>query len=121
MIRPILAIALLSLSSCSPAALVGLPASPQAVADRTTLDEQALQGVELSYKAARIAVEIYVDTGRCTGACATRFRDLNRRAYAAVQACRTAYRAGNAPGYLAALSEARGLANDLLSVTGRNN
>jgi hypothetical protein len=109
-----------ALVACSPATLVGLPASPQVAADRTTLDEQALLGVELAYKAARIAVEVYVDSGHCTGACATRFRDLNRRAYAAVNAARAAYRAGNATGYIAALGEARTLANDLLSVTGRN-
>ena len=118
--KPLILAAALSLSSCQPATLVGLPASPQAAADRTTLDEQALQLVELSYKAARIAVEIYVDSGQCTGACATRFRDLNRRAYAAVLAARTAYRAGNATGYLAALREARSLADQLLTLTGRN-
>lgn len=109
-----------ALVACSPATLVGLPASPQAAANLTIRDEQGLLAVELAYKAARIAVEVYADTGRCTGACATRFRDLNRRAYAAVGAARAAYRAGNATGYFAALAEARTLANDLLSVTGRN-
>lgn len=108
-------------SACAPATLVGLPASPQAVANRTVADEQALQAVELAYKGARIAVEIYVDSGHCTGACATRFRDLNRRAFAAVTAAQTAYHALNEDGYLAALSDARSLANELLSVTGRNN
>lgn len=100
---------------------LGLPSSPQAATNRTQLDENLLTGLELAYKAARIAVEIKVDSGQCTGTCATRFRDLNRRAFAALGAARTAYRAANAPGYLAALAEARGLANDILTLTGRNN
>lgn len=99
----------------------GLPASPQVVADRTQLDETLLTSVELAYKGARIAVEIMVDANQCNGTCATRFRDLNRRAFAAVQVARGAYRAGNAPGYFAALAEARGLAGNLLTLTGRNN
>ena len=118
-LRTGIALAMLSLNGC--ATLASIPPSPQAAANATTIDEQALQAVELAYKGARIAVEIYVDSGHCTGACATHFRDLNRRAYAAVQAARTAYRAGNAPGYLAALGEAHNLANELLTLTGRNN
>lgn len=100
---------------------IGLPPSPQAAANRTQLDETLLNAVEFGYKAARIAVEIMVDARQCTGTCATRFRTLNRQAFAAVQAAEAAYDAGNAPGYLEALGRARALANQLLTLTGRNN
>ena len=98
----------------------GLPPSPQAVADRGQVDETLLTSAELGYKAARIAVEIMVDANQCIGACATRFRELNRRAHAALGIARTAYRAANASGYLAALAEVRSLSNDILTLTGRN-
>lgn len=103
------------------AATAGLPPSPQAVANRVQLDETLLTTAELAYKGARIAVEIAVDAGQCNGACATRFRALNRRAYAALGVARTAYRTLNADGYLRALAEVRSLSNDLLTLTGRNN
>lgn len=120
------ALAALSLSSCAAlsnaaAQGAGLPESPVAVAGLTVRDEQALLGAELAYKAARIAAEIGVDAGMITGARATQFRDLNRRAYAALQIARTAYRAGNASSYWAAIAEARGIADQILTLTGRSN
>lgn len=91
---------------------------PAAFADRTVLDEKAVTGVELAYKAARTAVELAVDLGRIKGASATVWRERNRKAYTAVQKARTAYRAGNALSYGAAVDEATSLVSDLLSLAG---
>lgn len=108
-------LALAPLTACTT-----IPAGPGEVANQTVLDEQAASSVELAYKAARIACEVAVDAGVIRGERATQFRDLNRRAYAAVLAVRTAYRAGNASGYASAISEARALVDQLLTLTGRN-
>jgi hypothetical protein len=90
-------------------------------ADRTTLDERAASAAELAYKAARTACELAVDLGTIKGATATRFRELNRQAYAALGKVRAAYRAGNARSYTAALDEAASLTGALLGLTGRGN
>ena len=112
--------AAVSLTGCAPL-LAGLtPPPPATYADRTILDEQAASGVELAYKAARIAVETGVDGGLIVGENASRFRVLNRQAYAAVQTARAAYAAGNAQTYGAAVAEAKSLINQMLTLTGRN-
>lgn len=126
MTRILIALAALSLSGCAPllSSLLsagGVPSAPQQVADRTKLDEQALLGVELAYKGARIAMEVTVDSGQCTGQCATRFRTINRRAYETVGLARAAYGAANAPSYFAALGEARSLITEMVALTGRDN
>lgn len=100
--------------------LSSLPTSPENAANATVLDEQALIGAELAYKSARIALEIYVDSGHCTGACATRFRTLNTEAHDALLAARAAYAAANSPNYLAAIGRVQSLVNQLLTLTGRN-
>ena len=97
-----LALAALPLASCAT-----LPASPASVAESTVLDEQAAIGVELAYKAMRVALETATDAGLLRGERAAQAAALDNRAYAAVQATRAAYRAGNASGYLAVASEAR--------------
>lgn len=102
-----------TLSACS---LVGIPDSPRQAADQTMLDEQALTGIELAYKAARLAVETGVDAGLVKGQNAARFAELDDKAYTAVKAARAAYAAGNASGYLEALSSARAAVTDLLSL-----
>jgi hypothetical protein len=95
---------------------VEVSAGPSAFADATTVDEQAGSAVELAYMAARTACELAVDMGRIQGETATRWRDLNRRAYAAVQVARTAYRAGNERSYQAAAGQALPLIAELLSL-----
>ena len=109
-------LAALALSGCSSIAsdVISAP-PPSAIADKTVLDEQAGTAVELAYKAARVALELAVDTGRLTGSRAAVAQDVNRKAYAAVQVARSAYRTGNAASYPQAAAEARRLIVALLS------
>lgn len=97
---------------------VGVP-PPATAADRTVLDEKAMTGVELAYKAARIAVETGVDAGLIKGAAAARFAALDSQAYRALGAVRAAYRAGNAASYRAALTEAQAAIGAVLALTGK--
>lgn len=118
--RYILLPAMLALSACngvpSPA-----PSSPAVIADQTILDEKALTGLELAYKAARIAVETGVDAGLIKGQTAVRFAELDNKAYAALGAARRAYEAGNSQSYGSAIVLANSAITDLLSLTGKGN
>lgn len=95
--------------------LASLPPSPSNAANATVLDEQLALGVEASYKAARTALELYVDTGQLKGANAAKARKLNAQAYAAVKATRAAYAAGNADSYITAATTATHGVSALLS------
>lgn len=108
--------AALALAGCTLPALGSLPSSPAEAADSTVLDEQAATAVELAYKAARLAVETGVDAGIIRGAHAARFAQLDRQAFAAIQAVRTAYRAGNAANYATAKADALAAVAQLLSI-----
>ena len=99
------------LSAC---ALSGIPPSPSAVANQTTLDEQSVITVEQTYRAARTAVELGVDVGLIKGKFAGQMRTANRKAYQAVLLTRKAYEAGNQSGYRAALADAKTLTSELL-------
>lgn len=103
----------LSLPGC--AGLAGLMAPPATTANQTVLDEQATIGVELAYKAARIAMETAVDAGLLTGERAARAAEIDNAAYAAVTGVRAAYRAGNAANYGVALGEARAAVSSMLT------
>lgn len=96
-----------ALAGCSTMGLPSVPTAPAQVAERTVLDEQVGAGVELAYKAFRTALEVATDAGIIRGARATQVAALDNRAFAAVQAVRAAYRAGNATGYANAAIEAR--------------
>ena len=115
----------LYLAICAPLALSGcaglsnlasVPATPVEAADSTVLDEQAALSIELAYKAARMAVETGVDAGVIRGERAAQLAEIDNKAFAAVQAARRAYRAGNATGYGAALAEARAAIADMLAI-----
>lgn len=95
----------LALASCNGLAVP--PVTPGQVADRTVLDEQAALGVELAYKAWRLALETVVDSGLLRGEKAKQVAALDNRAYAAVKAVRSAYQAGNAASYTRAVKDAR--------------
>lgn len=109
---------LLSLSGCAGlmSAFSAVPASPAAVANTTVLDEQAALGVELAYKAARIAMETAVDAGILKGARATQLAAADNKAYAAIQVARRAYQAGNATDYQSGVASARLAVADLLAL-----
>jgi len=129
MIRNMLlfAAAVLALSGCKASQVLDAGASaadavhasaPASFADRTVLDEQAALGVELAYKAARLAMETGVDAGLIKGETARRAAELDNRAFLAVATVRQAYAAGNADSYRQALTEARGAISDLMAVKG---
>lgn len=106
----------LALAGCGLGTIAGnVPTSPGQVADRTVLDEQGALGVELAYKAFRTALEVATDAGVLRGQRATQAAALDNRAYAAVQAARAAYRAGNAASYARAVTDARAAINAALA------
>src|SRR5687767_12047803 len=107
----------LALSGCAGlGTLAGLPSAPVEAAEGTVMDEQAALAVELAYKAARVAVETGVDAGTIRGERAAQLAEIDNKAFAAVQAARRAYRAGNATSYGAALAEARAAIADMLAL-----
>lgn len=108
----------LALAGCN-GGIASIPTAPAEVADRTILDEKALTGIELAYKASRLAVEAGVDLGVIKGATASRFAVLDSKAYDAVTLARKAYGAGNARSYEAAVTEAQSAVADLLALTGK--
>ena len=92
-----------ALALCLPAcATTGVPSAPVAVANATVLDEQVAIGVNLAYKAARLAVETGVEAGFIKGQRAVTVAELDNRAYAAIVAVDLAYKAGNASDYVSA-------------------
>lgn len=93
----------------------GVP-PPAVLADRTRLDEQVAIGAEAMYRGASLLVEPLVDAGLIRGQQAERFRTLNREAFDAVRAVRTAYDAGNARSYAAAAERASGAIAKLLAL-----
>lgn len=110
----------LALAGCGLSSIAGnVPTSPGAVASQTVLDEQGALGVELAYKAFRTALEVATDAKLLRGAAATKAAALDNRAYAAVQAARAAYRAGNATTYAQAVIDARAAISTALAAIGR--
>lgn len=110
-----IAASLLSVSACTT-----IPVAPVTVAQTSVLDEQGAIGVELAYKAARLAVETAVGAGLIKGQRAVTVAQLDNRAFAAVTAVRAAYRTGNAVNYAAALLDAQRTVAALLTATGGN-
>lgn len=94
----------------------GMAESPAAMAGATVIDEKALAGAELAYKAMRTAGVIAVDAGALKGDDAARIADLDNRAYAALIAARTAYQAGNARDYASAIGDALRLIGDAQAI-----
>ncbi len=88
-------------------AVSSLPPNPGTVADQTTLDERGAIAVEIAYQAAAQATEALTDAGLIDGAAAVRVAEIDRKAFAAVQAARRAYDVGNAASYADAIREAR--------------
>jgi len=108
--------ALAAMAACSvPTGGINVP-PPSSIADATVLDEKLALGAEATYAAARTAMEFQVDRGQITGAAATRASALNRKAYAATLAVRSAYDAGNADGYVEAAATATLATSQLLAV-----
>ena len=113
----------LSLSGCAGLGNLGsIPTAPAEVAQHTTADEQARLRCEQAYKLSRSIGEIGVDAGLIKGQLATKAADLDRKLYAGLQTCRTAYRAFNSTGLIAAADELDKLAGQVEAlVKGRQN
>ncbi|WP_309646609.1 hypothetical protein [Phenylobacterium sp.] len=97
--------AALALGACTPTNVTSIPA-PVELAGRTAVDEEARNGIELGYKAFRLALELGVDTGAIKGARATRARAANVAAYRSVGVMRQAYATANQADWLAAARSA---------------
>jgi hypothetical protein len=112
--KRLLALALLaSLPGC--ATLTGpVPASPAAIADRTVLDEKFVTSAAVSYTAASKMGTTLVRVGLIDR---ENFKELDRRAYAALGAIRTAYDTGNATGFDAAVRNFYSLVGQITSLT----
>lgn len=113
---------LLVLSACAPLGiLAGLaqPPAPVTLADRTTLDEQGLLGLELAYKGGRMAAEAGVDLGLIRGEVALKLAALDDKAFRALGAARAAYRAGNAASYTTALGEGQAAITGILALAAK--
>ena len=111
------ACAALALTGCT--TLTSAPTSPADVAETTVLDERAATAAELAYKAARLAGEMAVDAGLIEGERATQVAALDNKAFAALGRVRTAYRAGNAASYTAALEEFNLTIADLVALVSK--
>ena len=91
------------LQGCSPAQIAEGPAN---TANATVLDEKAVLGAELAYKAMRTAGTLAVDHGLLVGADAAKVAAIDSKAYAALKLARQAYEAGNAADYATATAQA---------------
>jgi hypothetical protein len=105
-----------SMTACAVLETLDKAPAPVELADKTMVDEQAMLGIELAYKAARLAAETAVDAQLVRGENAARLAELDARAFQAVEIARRAYRAGNAPGFVTALGDAQGAVRDLLAL-----
>ncbi len=91
--------------------------APVAVADQTVLDEKAGIAAEVAYTAVAKAIVVSIRAGLITDrAKLEKIRDLDAKAYAALQATRAAYKSGNALSYSAALAEGNLAVRSILSL-----
>lgn len=95
---------------------LAVPIAGCATVTQTTLDEKAAIGVETAYTAAARAAKLAITSGAVTDPAKIRqIGDADNRAFAAVQAVRAAYAAGNANSYAAAFVEADAAVKALLA------
>ena len=93
---------LFPLASCSHLDPSGAPRAPVDVSEGTKIDEQAALTITLAYTGAARAAALAIETGLVDDpTTVARVGEIDRRAYAAVQATEAAYRAGNAASYAA--------------------
>jgi len=96
-----LALAIAPLASCAT-----IPASPGAIAPANTLDERIGIAATTAYSAATRAVRLARQAGFVSDADWPRVQQIDRQAFAAVEAIRSAYEARNAASYAAAVINA---------------
>lgn len=102
MMRSLLIACMLALSACSTLSSPAAIPAPVELANRTAVDEEARNGVELGYKAFRLALELGVDAGVIKGERAVKAAAADRQAYNALLIFREAYKTANAADLLAA-------------------
>lgn len=109
--------AALALGAC---AGLGVSApGPATIAERTTLDERGLLGAELAYKSARTLAEAGVDAGLVGPKLAADIKRVDEKLYDALTRARSAYDAGNAATFEAALAEAAPLITELWALVAK--
>lgn len=91
----------------------GFPTSPQTIANHTTADEKAAIAIELAYTTATKMGTALARAGFIDPAY---FAKLDNKAYTALLAARSAYKAGNAAGYDAAVTELNSALRDINSL-----
>lgn len=114
--KPFTVLAALALAGCGVGGLTDVASTPAAVANQTVLDEKGAIAVETAYTAAAKAAALAIRTGVVSDPnTIRRIGELDNRAYAAVQATRAAYNAGNASSYLGAFNQANVAVKAMLS------
>lgn len=114
MIRILLVAAALALSGC--ATVPSVPSAPVDLTSQTTLDEKGAIAAETAYTAAAKAASLAIRAGVIHDpATIKRIGELDRQAYAAVQATRAAYDAGNASSYVSAFTRSNAAVRALLA------
>lgn len=93
---------------------------PGVIANQTVLDEKTGIAIETAYSAAAEAATLAIRAGVVSPATAQRIADVDRRAYAAVQATRAAYDAGNSSSYQVAAAQALPLLREMLALVKGN-
>lgn len=91
------------------------PVSPGQIANKTVLDEKAGIAIETAYAAAAQAATFAMRGGFVHAEQAEKIAEIDNRAYAAVQATRAAYDAGNASSYAEASATALPLLRELVA------
>lgn len=111
-----LALAIAPLAGCAT-----VPGSPGEVANQTALDEKTGIAIETAYSAAAEAATLAIRAGLVSPANAQRIAAVDRQAFAAVQATRAAYDAGNAASYQSAAATALPLVRQMLAIARERN
>ena len=111
----------LGLSACAvvPPQL-SLPPPTSVAASQTNLDERALLGVELSYKAARTLIGEAANAGFVDAQLARKLAKLDNQLFSALKRARSAYALANAASYRVALAEAAPLITEIWALVAGN-
>ena len=99
-----LACSALSVAACQPVS-DSLQTGPVSTADATKLDEQTMLSAESLYLATNTLAQTAFDLGRLSVDQRAKVKAADQKAYNALLVLRSAYRAGNASSYFAALGE----------------
>ncbi len=113
---------LLALSACGATDYVApiSAVAPAAIANHTIADELARRGAEQSYKLSRSLMEMAVDSGGLKGSAAAKAAKIDKDAYAALTAVRTAYDAFNSKDLFSAAAKVSSLVDQVQAIVKGN-